>query len=240
MSRICPQCGNLNSDDKKFCTTCGNSFVPLSAQSGSSTLPQTVPVAGGAAPDPGHLSKILVAAGITIMVIIAILLIMTNSGIRGLLPSSTPPVTVHTMATPVATSYSMIETPSPGPTPVPTENLSLNTTIPEISGTSPTPAKAVVCPSDRHICGTNCTDIITDRTNCGACGVSCSSSQICQQGNCMDQCSYGEINCFDGCHNLEYDAQNCGTCGNSCPVGLECNKSICTPPLITVIPTYSG
>ena len=34
MSRICPQCGNLNSDEVKFCTACGNSLVSLSDQSG--------------------------------------------------------------------------------------------------------------------------------------------------------------------------------------------------------------
>jgi hypothetical protein len=81
---------------------------------------------------------------------------------------------------------------------------------------------------------------MTDRTNCGDCGVSCSSSQICQQGICMAICTYQEASCFDGCHDLSYDAENCGACGNSCPVGLVCNKSVCAPPLPTAIPTYVG
>jgi len=240
MSKICPQCGNLNEDDKRFCTTCGNSFVSPADQSGSSAVPQTSPVAAGAQPDPNRLIRILAGAGIAVIVIIIIFLVLTNSGIAGILPSSKPPVTTPTIVTPIVTSDLVIETPSPEPTPVQTEDLSLTTTIPDTSYTSPTPIKALVCPSDRRACGTNCTDIMTDRTNCGACGVSCSSSQVCQMGQCMMKCSVGETRCFDGCHNLFYDAQNCGTCGNACPVGLTCNISVCAPPLPTTIPTYSG
>jgi hypothetical protein len=167
-------------------------------------------------------------------------LVLTNPGIAGILPSSKPPVTTHTIVTPIVTSDVVRETPSPEPTFVPTEDLSLTTTIPDTSSTSPPPTKALVCPSDRRSCGANCTDIMTDRDNCGACGVACTSSQICQMGECLRKCSVGETRCFDGCHDLFYDAQNCGTCGNACPVGLTCNKSVCSPPLPTTIPTYSG
>jgi hypothetical protein len=109
-----------------------------------------------------------------------------------------------------------------------------------VPGTSPTPTKAVSCPSDRRACGTNCTDLMTDRDNCGDCDVSCFPGQICQTGRCLGECSFGESSCFDGCYNLSYDAQNCGTCGNTCPFGLVCNRSVCSPPVTTVIPTYSG
>ena len=156
MSRTCPQCGNLNSDDNKFCTTCGNSFEPAPAQPGSSALPQAGPVSGGVAPVQGRQSKILIGAGAAVIAIIAILLILTNPGIRDLLSSSASPVTTETPATLVVTSNSVVETLSPEPTPVPAENLSLTTTVPETSRTSQTPVKPVVCPSDRHICGANC------------------------------------------------------------------------------------
>jgi hypothetical protein len=134
----------------------------------------------------------------------------------------------------------VVETPSSEPTAVLTGNVSFNTTAADTPVPRPTTTKSVVCPSDRRACGANCTDIMTDDNNCGACGVSCSSEKTCQQGVCLARCRYDETGCADGCHNLSYDSQNCGTCGNICPVGLACNRSICAPPLTTVIPTYIG
>ena len=240
MSKICPQCGNLNDDDKRFCTTCGNPFVVPADQYRSSAPPQIGPVAAAAQPDPNRLIRILAMAGIAVIVIIIIFLVLTHSGIAGILPSSKPPVTTPMIDTPQVTSGILLETPSPEPILVQTENLSLTTTVPDTSSTSPTLTKAPVCPSDRRACGANCTDVQTDRANCGACGVSCSSSQVCQMGQCTMRCYAGETRCFDGCHNLLYDAQNCGTCGNACPVGLTCNISVCAPTLPTTIPTYAG
>jgi RNA polymerase subunit RPABC4/transcription elongation factor Spt4 len=239
MSRICPQCGNLNNDDQKFCTTCGNSFVSQSDQSGSSIIPQKSPVAAGSTPDPNRLLKILVGAGIAVIVIITIFLIMTHPGMAGILQSSIIPTT-QTMATPLVTSYVIIETPAPGQTTIPTDNLSPITTIPETPHTSPTVTKDVVCPSDRRACGANCTDTMTDHNNCGGCNVSCTIAEICRQGLCVIRCSDSETSCPDGCRDLLYDAQNCGACGNSCPVGLACNNSVCAPTLVTTIPTYAG
>jgi hypothetical protein len=239
MSRTCPQCGTVNRDDNKFCTSCGNSTEPVQVQPGSSGT-QAGPASGDGVPVPGRQSKILIWAGVAGIAIIAIFLVLTNPGISSILPSSAFPVTTYTPATPDVTSQGMVETPFPEPATLPVENLSLTTTIPGTSQTSPTPVKEVVCPSDRHICGANCTDFMTDSTNCGACGLNCSDSQSCEQGVCIAPCSSGEVNCFDGCHNLSYDAGNCGTCGNTCPVGLECNKSICSHPLETAIPTYAG
>jgi hypothetical protein len=238
MSKNCPQCGTLNDDKQKFCTSCGNSLDVLPDQSGSSTKPSKGPVSSGAPRDPNPVLKIVIGAGIVVIILIIIFLMMTNSGIPGMSPSFAAPVTTRPPATPVVTSYIMVETPAPAP--ITTGNLSVPTTIPDTTPASPTPTKAVVCPSDRRACGANCTDTMTDRSNCGACAVSCGSSQICQQGRCMARCSFGETNCPDGCFNLSYNAQHCGTCSNTCPVGLGCNRSICTPPDTTVIPTYSG
>ncbi|MGB9176160.1 MAG: zinc-ribbon domain-containing protein [Methanoregula sp.] len=240
MSKICPQCGNLNEDDKRFCTMCGNSLESPADQPGSSAIPQTGPVAAGAQPDPGRLIRILAGAGIAVIVIMIIFLVLTNPDMAGILPSSLFPGTAHAIVTPVVTSYVVIETPSPDPTPLRTEDRSLTIAIPDTSSASPAPTKAPVCPSDQRACDAMCTDTMTDRANCGTCGVSCSPSQVCQQGRCSVKCTSGETQCFDGCHNLSYNAQNCGTCGNACPVGLTCNTSVCVPTLPTAIPTYSG
>jgi len=241
MSKICLQCGNLNEDDRRFCTSCGKPFLSPVHQSGSSDLPQDGPVLTGAQPDPNRLIRILTGAGILAMVIIIIFFILTKPGIAGILPSSKPPVTTSAIVTQITPSESLRETPSPEQTPpVQTLDLAVTATIPDGLYTSPTPTTSPVCPSDHSICGSDCTDIMTDRTNCGACGVSCSPSQLCQSGRCTIICSVSETRCFDGCHDLLYDAQNCGACGNACPVGLVCNSSVCSPPLPTAIPTYAG
>jgi hypothetical protein len=238
VSKICPQCGNLNEDGTQFCTTCAHPFVAPADQSGPHAIPQTAPHAGGGQPVPRLPVRILAGAVIAVIVIIIIVLVLTNPDIAGILPSSIRAGTSPTIATPVVTSSVVIETPSPNPTPLGTDDLSLT---PAIADTTPAPpAKAPVCPSDQRACGASCTDTMTDRTNCGACGVSCGSSMVCQGGHCSARCRTGETQCFDGCHNLSSDAQNCGTCGNACPVGLTCNTSVCVPALPTAIPTYAG
>mgnify|MGYP001216225524 CR=1 FL=1 len=217
MTRICPQCSNQNGDDTKFCTSCGSALVPSTGK----------PAGSG------------ISVGTAIVVIIAIIAALVFLQVSGMFrifpaePEVTPPVT------PVVTSYIVVETPSPEPPALRMDNLSINITVAETPVTHPT-TKSVVCPSDRRACDTNCTDVMNDDNNCGACGVSCGSSKICQQGICQARCSYFETGCPDGCHDLSYDSQNCGTCGNICPVGLACNRSICGPPLTTAIPTYIG
>lgn len=238
MSRICPQCGNLNSDEVKFCTACGKPLVPLPDQSGLPVISQTVPAISGPQPDQGRMPKVLVVAVIAIIVIIAALVLLQVSGTFRIFPSAAPAVSSQATPIPDVTSHILAE--NPEPTTVPTENMILATTAIEIPGTSPTPPKAVFCPSDRRACGANCIDIMTDRDNCGDCDVSCFPGQKCQMGRCLAECSFGESSCFDGCFNLSYNAQNCGICGNICPFGLICNRSVCTPPVTTVIPTYSG
>jgi hypothetical protein len=171
-------------------------------------------------------------------VIIAALVILQASGTFRVFPSAAPAVTSPATLTPEVTSSVPAETPVP--TTIPAENLTPVIATSDLPGTSTTPTKAVSCPSDRRACGANCTDLMTDRDNCGDCDVSCFPGQICQTGRCLRDCPFGESSCFDGCYNLSYDTQNCGTCGNTCPFGLECNRSVCSPLVTTVIPTYSG
>jgi hypothetical protein len=238
MSQTCPQCGNPNGDEVKFCTTCGNHLVSQPDQSGLPAIPQAGAAAAGPPPDHGRMPKILVVAVIAIIVIIAALGILQISGTFRIFPSAAPAVMYPATLTPEVSP--VIPAATPVPTTTPAEKITPVTTTPDLPGTSPTPTKAVSCPSDRRACGANCTDLMTDRDNCGDCDVSCFPGQICQMGRCTGECSFGESSCFNGCYNLSYDAQNCGTCGNTCPFGLVCNRSVCTPPVTTVIPTYSG
>jgi len=240
MARTCPQCGNLNGDEVKFCTACGNALVPQPDQSGSPVMPGAGLPSAGPQPDHGRLPKVLAVAVIALFVIIAALVFLQLSGTFRIIPSAAPAVISQATPTAEITPYTPVETPVPDLTIIPAEDLTLTTTTPDLTGTSPTPAKPVFCPSDRRACGSSCIDIMADPGHCGDCDVSCFPGQVCLAGRCMRECSFGESNCVDGCYNLSYNAQNCGTCGNTCPFGLVCNRSVCTPPITTVIPTYAG
>jgi hypothetical protein len=74
-----------------------------------------------------------------------------------------------------------------------------------------------------NLCGTTCTDVSSDASNCGACGHSCGTSYgsvshngvgywSCVAGTC--QCS--TVACGSVCTDLSSDNQNCGACGVVC------------------------
>lgn len=234
MAQYCPRCGNKNTDEVKFCTSCGAPLGPVSGHQG--TQRAAVP---DASPAGSSLKgKILAIAGVVIIVIIAALVLLNARGTIALFPGAghdvTPAATPLLVMTTAPVSGPAILTPGPATTP----QTSMETPVPAI--TSPSPTKAVTCPSDRRACGASCTDIMNDPGNCGDCGLSCLPNEVCQMGHCLDECKSGESSCFDGCHNLSTDAGNCGTCGNICPYGLVCNQSVCSPQITTAVPTYAG
>ena len=89
-------------------------------------------------------------------------------------------------------------------------------------------------------CNGACTNVLTDRANCGACGQSCGSGETCVDGGCF--CGAGKVVCRDrcvsgaccnggdgvtcgsdetcctpdGCKDLASDLNNCGSCGTTC------------------------
>lgn len=65
-----------------------------------------------------------------------------------------------------------------------------------------------------------------DPKNCGACGVTCSASQVCQAGKCGCPLSASDA-CGDSCTTLTTDEQNCGKCGNGCGSERACNAGQC-------------
>jgi len=68
------------------------------------------------------------------------------------------------------------------------------------------------CPPGFTLCATGCSNLSTDKANCGACGNSCGSG-ICCGGNC---CSSGMKCCGGACTNVSSDPANCGSCGATC------------------------
>jgi hypothetical protein len=95
------------------------------------------------------------------------------------------------------------------------------------------------------ICGTfpywACRDLLTDESNCGACGRVCPARSVCVKGTtcrCIDRSSYDNTTPFNLCGSAPYwscqdlltDENNCGTCGKKCPAGATCINGDCVCP----------
>jgi len=63
------------------------------------------------------------------------------------------------------------------------------------SSDSSPPISSIVCPVDQVACGLQCTAVLLDPTNCGGCGIPCSTGEVCQSGVC--QCA-SEATCDGG------------------------------------------
>ena len=92
------------------------------------------------------------------------------------------------------------------------------------------PAGYTTCPLSSFRCDVN---LLTDRNNCGACGVVCpkmskGASFECVDGECVMSCHIEELadDCDgivdNGCETSIVDDDNCRTCGNKCPAGTPC------------------
>lgn len=72
-----------------------------------------------------------------------------------------------------------------------------------------------------HIAANGCeVDALSDRSNCGACGVACAGGQLCVGGVCRSSCIAPLSACGTGagttCVNRQTDPANCGACGAAC------------------------
>jgi len=77
-------------------------------------------------------------------------------------------------------------------------------------------------------CGDLCVDLTTDPANCGNCGNTCNSMQLCTNGSCHDvDCPASETRCGDSCVDPQTDVANCGGCGRTCNVGQVCQTGNC-------------
>jgi hypothetical protein len=86
------------------------------------------------------------------------------------------------------------------------------------------------CPTGTTNCGGVCVNTNSDVTNCGGCGVFCStppnSTPTCSNGACGFNCNAGFVQCGGTCVNLSTDPNNCGSCGHVCSFGM-CTNGVC-------------
>ncbi|MEM3654615.1 MAG: NosD domain-containing protein, partial [Candidatus Micrarchaeia archaeon] len=74
------------------------------------------------------------------------------------------------------------------------------------------------CRTGEIRCAGNCINPLTDPSNCGGCGKTCYTGQICSNGTCI--CPFGLSLCNSQCVNTLYNPSHCGGCGISCPSGI--------------------
>jgi len=73
-----------------------------------------------------------------------------------------------------------------------------------------------------------CANPKKDRENCGVCGKTCASGEVCKDGTCALDCAAGQTACSDGkCHDLQNDNAHCGACGTACAAGQVCSAGAC-------------
>ena len=86
------------------------------------------------------------------------------------------------------------------------------------------------CADSETMCGGACSNPLTDRDNCGACGNACGDGFTCAGGDCVEACAGGLANCNGTCTDITSDTMNCGGCGGTyvCASGEACADSTCT------------
>lgn len=86
---------------------------------------------------------------------------------------------------------------------------------------------AAACASGTVLCGDACIDTRYDHANCGACGVVCSSEELCSDGQCGVTCLGGSSQCGNACVDTLHDPYHCGACGAVCAPDEVCSVGQC-------------
>jgi hypothetical protein len=84
-----------------------------------------------------------------------------------------------------------------------------------------------VCMQDCYKCGGSCVDTFA---NCGECGKSCATGEVCSQGSCVATpgCAPGFSDCNGSCYDLAKDRVHCGACDHTCPRDQACVNNSCS------------
>ncbi|PIV99763.1 MAG: hypothetical protein COW42_10000, partial [Deltaproteobacteria bacterium CG17_big_fil_post_rev_8_21_14_2_50_63_7] len=57
----------------------------------------------------------------------------------------------------------------------------------------------ISCDTGYTACSGKCVSLLTDKDNCGYCGVKCGTNQVCSNGTCVVTCPTGTTNCGGNC-----------------------------------------
>jgi hypothetical protein len=93
------------------------------------------------------------------------------------------------------------------------------------------------CPEGHRVCDGVCTEIMSSRSNCGACGIQCENSEgepgSCVDGQCLcfapavDACAFGNVR---RCTDVFTHPLHCGRCGQACSETQVCEDGSCRCP----------
>ena len=84
------------------------------------------------------------------------------------------------------------------------------------------------CPSSTpDTCSGQCVNETSDPKNCGSCGKTCISGDVCQNSHCSCLAGTDPFVCNGQCTDLATDRNNCGGCGKGCASGQSCVDRQC-------------
>lgn len=86
-------------------------------------------------------------------------------------------------------------------------------------------------------CEGACVNTVEDHDHCGDCDNACTSSQVCQLGECKDGCSRGFTECDQRCFDVLTSPAHCGTCDHACQVIEDCVLGECKPSCESLLTT---
>lgn len=87
----------------------------------------------------------------------------------------------------------------------------------------------LMCSLGELECSGACVDVGSSPMHCGACGVACGPTELCQAGTCVPRCAPGLIECGGACVDPSRDADHCGGCFAACGTGV-CIDGACSAP----------
>ncbi|PTL81363.1 MXAN_6577-like cysteine-rich protein [Vitiosangium sp. GDMCC 1.1324] len=91
------------------------------------------------------------------------------------------------------------------------------------------PEEVLLCPEGLVRCGNVCADLSSTSAHCGACGVACSTTEVCIEGAC--RCRSGATLCDGRCVVTASDPSHCGGCagagGTACAPDQVCEQGQC-------------